>query len=200
MKSVVLSAALACLALVGVAQAGPVQLAQQMPDTALAYGTEADTGTGALDAAFNAAAGISLTEFTWWGYHLPGSSGTDQFEILLNGTAVGSASLPLGTLSSSNTGNALADPLGGPGTVDLFSYTLVFEPGVQTLAGVNTLSVVNDDFGASWFWQGTGVGNDPFQSAYSLVGEQAQVVPEPGSLLLVLGALAAATAVARRRR
>jgi MYXO-CTERM domain-containing protein len=197
MKRVVLSAALALLAALPVAQAAPVQLVLGSPDLTAAVGTQADTGTGALDAGFTAAGGITLTELTWWGYHMPASSGTDVFEILLNGNLVGSESAPLGTITRQDTGVDLGDP-GVPGvTVDLIRYTLLFAPGVVTAAGANTLSLVNDDFGAEWRWQATGAAaNAP--SAFALTGDVSQPVPEPAGLLLALSALAAAVAARRR--
>lgn len=197
MKRVVLSAALALMTAVPVVQAAPVQLVQRAPDLSAAAGTQADTGTGALDAGFTAAGGITLTELTWWGYHMPASAGTDGFEILLNGSLVGSESAPLGTITRQDTGVDLGDP-GVPGvTVDLIRYTLLFAPGVVTVAGVNTLSLVNDDFGAEWRWQATGASTNA-QSAFALVGDVNQPVPEPAGLLLVFSALAAAAAARRR--
>ena len=201
MKFVVLSAALVWMAGAGVAQATPVQLFSALPDTHFALGTQADTGTGPLEVSFNAVGGDTLQELTWWGYQLPdpttGSIGTDQFEILLNGVPVGSQSLPLGTIHVRDANVDLGDPAGGPATVDLLSYTLVFEPGELALAGSNTLSVGNENFSASWFWQGSQ--NDPSQPAYVLTGDRAQPVPEPMSLVLVLLALAAAGGSARTR-
>ncbi|MBL8391427.1 MAG: hypothetical protein JNN21_06080 [Candidatus Accumulibacter sp.] len=201
MKFVVLSAALVWTAAAGVAQATSVQLFSALPDTQFALGTQADTGTGPLEVSFNAVGGEILQELAWWGYQLPdpttGSIGTDQFEILLNGVPVGSQSIPLGTIHVRDAHVDLGDPAGGPATVDLLRYSLVFEPGQLALAGSNTLSVGNEDFSASWFWQGSE--NDPSQPAYVLTGERAQPVPEPMSLALVLAALAAAGGSTRIR-
>lgn len=198
MKRVVLSAFLALLAAVPLAQAAPVQLVVRSPDLTAAVGIQADTGTGALDAGFSAVGGITLTEFVWWGYHMPGSAGTDQFEVSLNGSLVGSQSAPLGTISSQDTGVNLTDAALPGASVDLIRYTLLFAPGVVTAAGTNTVSIVNEDFGAEWRWQGTPGALTSAQSAFTLTGDVTQQVPEPAGLALVLSALAAA-AVARRR-
>lgn len=198
MKRVLLSALLATLAHLPVAQAAPVQLVDRSPELSAAVGTQADTGTGALDAGFSVAGGITLTEFVWWGYHMPGSAGTDQFEITLNGALVGSQSAPLGTISGQDTGVDLTDASQPGVTVDLFRYTLQFAPGVLTAAGANTVSIVNDDFGAEWRWQGTAAAATNGQSAFTLTGDVTQQVPEPAGLALVLAALAAAAAARRR--
>lgn len=198
MKRVVLSVLLALSAALPMAQAAPVQLVVRSPDLVAAVGTQADTGTGALDASFSAAGGIALTEFVWWGYHMPGSAGTDLFEISLNGALVGSQSVPLGSISAQDTGVDLTDAALPGASVDLFRYTLQFAPGVVTAAGANTVSIVNDDFGAEWRWQGTASALTNPQSAFTLTGDVTQQVPEPAGLLLVLSALAAAAAVRRR--
>lgn len=200
MKSLLLSAALACAALANLAHAAPVQLVQAPPDTQVAYGTQADTGTGPLDVQLQVGAALPLLSLTWWGYHLPGSAGTEQFEVHLNGNLVGSQSQPLGQFSSQATGDQLADPAGGPDVAALIRYELVFAPGVQSLAGTNLLSIGNEDSGAEWFWQGTGAGTDPYRAALTLVGDRTNPVPEPASLAVVLAALAAAGATGVRRR
>ena len=199
MKRVVLSVLLALSAAVPVAQAAPVQLVVRSPDLTNAVGTQADgAATGALDAGFNAAGGITLTEFVWWGYHLAGSS-AEQFEITLNGTLVGSQSMALGGISRLDTGNDLTDPnQPAVASVDLIRYTLQFEPGVVSASGANTVSIVNDDPGAEWFWQGTAGSLTNAQSAFTLTGDVTQQVPEPAGLVLVLAALAAAALVRRR--
>lgn len=198
MKRVLFSALLALSAALPVAQAAPVQLVVRAPDLAAAVGTQADTGTGALDATFSATGGITLTEFVWWGYHMPKSS-IDQFEITLNGTLVGSQSVPLGTISSLDTGETLTD-VAAPGfSVELIRYTLQFAPGVVTAAGTNTVSILNEESSAEWRWQGiAGSLADDGESAFVVTGERAQQVPEPAGLALVLAALAAATLVRRR--
>lgn len=200
MKSLLLSAALACAALANLAQAAPVPLVQVPPDTQTADGIQADTGTGPLDVQLQVGATLPLLSLTWWGYHLPGSAGSEQFEVRLNGDLVGSQSQPLGQISSTPTGKQLTDPAGSPDLVSLIRYELLFAPGVQSLAGSNLLSIGNEDFGAQWFWQGSGAGTDPYRASLTLVGDRANPVPEPMSLALVLAALAAAGATRLRRR
>lgn len=198
MKRVVLSVLLAMSAALPAVQAAPVQLVVRSPELVAAVGTGADLGNGALDATFSATGGITLTEFVWWGYHMPKSS-IDQFEITLNGTLVGSQSVPLGTISSLDTGETLTD-VAAPGfSVELIRYTLQFAPGVVTAAGTNTVSILNEESSAEWRWQGlAGSLADAGESAFAVTGDVTQQVPEPAGLVLVLSALAAAAAARRR--
>ena len=127
MKYAVLAVSLACLAAVGAAQAAPVELENNPPDTQLMYGQQADlSGTGALEISFNLGAGITLAEFSWWGYHLPGPSGIESFEITLNGTTVGSQLNGVATISAAPTGDTLNAPLGPRDTAELQIYKLTF--------------------------------------------------------------------------
>jgi len=197
MRSFVVGVALAGLLAVGLAQAAPVQLVLNAPDTSTAYGQQADANAGPpLPVTFNVGAGVTLTQFVWWGYDDPSGAPDDLFAITLNGSTVGDQASAVGTFSREDTGLNVSD---GSVEADLIKYTLDFDGGVLSAAGVNTIELVNNGLGATWFWQGV-VDDDQFANpAWALYGERAQQVPEPASLALVLGALLTAGAAARRR-
>lgn len=197
MRSFVVGVALSGLLTVGLAQAAPVQLELNDPDTVTAYDQQADANAGPpLSITFNVGAGVTLTQFVWWGYDDPSGAPDDLFAITLNGAPVGDQASPVGTFSRVDTGFNVSD---GGVEADLIKYTLDFDAGVVSAAGVNTLELVNNGLGATWFWQGV-VGDTSFSNpAWALYGERAQQVSEPASLALVLGALLTAGAAARRR-
>ena len=194
MKFLQLAATVSALVATTSAFAAGQTLHLSAPSTSQAFGQSASAAADApLPVTFLAEAGTTLTALSWWGYHSPDSSGIDSFALTLNGAAVGA------TVTAEATGSQLTDPMGGAGSAMLMRYSVDLA-GAAAQAGSNELSLINDDLGAVWWWQGTGAGPDPYAPAWSLTG-MTQAVPEPQAAMLMLaGLLLTAGALQRRAR
>ena len=147
-------------------------------------GHQSDANSAIYFQAFTAPGNATLDAIRWWGFHGldSGGAGYDNFVVSLGGI------VQTGTLSSGIIDKSLG----------LFEYTLDIEDIALT---ASTLSIVNDSFDVEWYWQSTlAQGNadapDASAVAFSLIGQlngqtPSSPIPEPGSLSLLLLAVAA---------
>lgn len=193
MKLLHLATTVTALLATTLASAASQTLHLSAPSTTEAFGQSASVAADVpLPVTFSAEVGTMLSSFSWWGYHTPDSNGADSFALALNGAPV------VGGVLAETTGSLLPDPAGGVSTVKLMRYTVDLA-GTPALTGSNEFSVLNDDLGAVWWWQGTGYGADPFQSAWSLTGTT-QPIPEPQTAALMVAGLLLVGVLLRRKR
>ena len=141
-----------------------------------AYGQQSDQGTGlAYEQAFTAPASSVLTAIRWWGFHSQDSGGSafDNFVVMLDGQV--------------QTGSLSVVPGG------FFNEYTLDVPDVALTASM--LSIFNDSSDVEWFWQSaSAVGNpdSPHSTAvaFSLLGQPAAPIDEPGVPTLIAAALA----------
>lgn len=144
------------------------------------FGQQTDANSASYSQMFVAPAGSILESIRWWGFHGLDSMGAsfDNFVVTLDGVVQTGA---LSVVSSS----AFFD-----------EYTLDI---ADTALSGSVLSIVNDSFDVEWYWQSAPAEGNPFAPdasavAFSLIGHFDETppgngVPEPQTLLLVLGAI-----------
>jgi hypothetical protein len=141
------------------------------------HGDQSDVGsTATVTTAISLPSNSSITSIQWWGYHGAISAGdptSDSFDIVLgSGPALTGYSL---NVDASNA--------------EVVSYVASFASSFASTAA--TLSIVNTDNDAEWYWRANTLDNlNPGGSyAYTISGSTSST-PVPGPLP-VLGALAA---------
>ncbi|MCB1629282.1 MAG: hypothetical protein H6933_19650 [Burkholderiaceae bacterium] len=197
MKSMLVGAMLSAMLLCGAASAAPI--VEFAPETSALNGNQADEGTGALTVSFSTPSPYRLSRLEWWGYYLSNDDPIDGFVVTLGGDQIAAQ-----VVRSDN-------PVLVEG-VDLFHYVMELDGLDLIVSGLQSISLVNyGDDAAEWYWQSVKDGppvfldpdtlelNPDWAPAWALYGEAVQSVPEPASVTLVIGALLAAGASARRR-
>jgi hypothetical protein len=176
------------------AQAVPILLASNAPDTISLSGQQSDTTGSPYATVFATPAGFDVTRVEWWGYDLLRMAGANAFEVRLNNVLLS------GTVGSEAAGSFVVKDASGTDT-DVVKYFIDLAPLQQTsTSGASTnLSIYNSSFDVEWYWQG-GTGAASPGVAFRLFGDQGNVVPEPGSLVLVALAGLAALGLGRGRR
>lgn len=155
-----------------------VVIAGNAPFTGGASGQQSDANSAPYSQNFATPQGAVIESITWWGFHGQDSMGSDfdNFLVSLGGVV--------------QTGTLAVTPV-----FDFYMYVLDI---ADTALTATSLSIVNDSFDVEWYWQSAAaVGNtdaaDAFATAFHLIGQLPQEpgnkVPEPQTLLLVLGAL-----------
>lgn len=180
LRTLARAATAASFALVaGVAQAAVLFSQAPLPGI---NGIQSDFSTGALAQAFTVAPGQTLGSVEWYGYHLPTSfgPGSDAFTLLVNGFDVTTGAL---SLTSSLV-------LSEPG-FDLYKYTLDI---VDIPIASGSLELANGP-DTQWAWQFSVASAE--LTAFTLVGSNATVVPEPAGVALTLLALMALAGCSR---
>lgn len=198
-----LAALLLTTSLAGAALAAPGDTVQHgmLPYFGGTSGQQSDQGSGALSQALHGPSDTSLETITWWGYYLAGGTADDHFVVSLG--------------SVEQVGKLDTYWLMSDWGIDVYEYTLTLDV-VGLIPTDSSISIFNDSSDVEWYWQSTvadgsvGPGTPLGAPASDFVGfwltgkelaaSTGGTVPEPGSLPLVLLALAGLGGLGSRLR